>query len=289
MLLSVGRTLQEHPGASCPWCIMVETQSQWGRRSSGKGETLGRQSALEQHCSRALELKYLPFLSAILHIPRKTFRESSQCAVKFHLQANRHKTHWERENSQPGPAVCFCKSKLLRCKFTGEERAMTNSPSGVSISGLLRLTAISSIATYLLPTGALWVLHKQPQRFSSPSSANPAFCTSPSRLARPLHPDQAASSCSGSTPIWNIAWYYSRQLCLFIVTTWARLMVLLRSSQQKELNKATKGSEISASLLFHGNLPWRLEGGLGKIAWCPCLAFLCFPGHQLFPSAREQV
>jgi len=65
--------------------LPVHGASEWrgspsgDHRSAHERETLSRQTAaaLEEHCSRILKLKYFPFLSNFLHIPRKIFAESS--------------------------------------------------------------------------------------------------------------------------------------------------------------------------------------------------------------------
>lgn len=82
------------------------------------------------------------------------------------IQANKHKTHGVKIPSQALPGLllysCFCKSQVLSCKFTGEERAVKNSlwvlycwDAGALC--LCQLTAISSIETYPLRAGALLV------------------------------------------------------------------------------------------------------------------------------------
>lgn len=154
-------------------------------------------AAFEPQYNRELEPEYFPFLRTVLHIPRKIFMGSCPILSNVIIQANKHKTHGEK-NSQPGPDSCFCKSQVLPCKFTGEERTVKNSPCDAGALYLCQLTAISSTETYPLRTGALLACALPAvTAILITLSANSGSCTS---FWHPLQPDHARKQLLSEHP-----------------------------------------------------------------------------------------
>lgn len=162
---------------------------------------------------------FASFFGTFLHFPRKIFTEN--CSIKFHIQENKHKTF--SGNSQPDPDVYFCKSRLLLFKFTGEERSMKNSPLGpvfYSSWGYISTPANNYFLQCNLPT------YKR-RTFTACSASSHSYFHHPLlQILHSAHPPfdalllfsqiLQANSCFCSTPIWNIASNYRRQICLLI-------------------------------------------------------------------------
>lgn len=93
--------------------------------------------------------------------PQENLHREQSCSVKFHIQANKHKTHWEKIPSQ---ALLFASINLSFClaSLLVKKGLWRVPPRGSVFLGcwgyiLCQLTAISSIATYPLTTGTLLV------------------------------------------------------------------------------------------------------------------------------------
>lgn len=154
--------------------------------------------------------------------PQENLHREQSCSVKFHIQANKHKTHWEKIPSQAllfaSINLSFCLASLLVKK--GLWRVPPQGSVFLGCWGYISMPADSyflhcNLSTYNRNT------------FSMCSSSSHSYFHHPLlQILHSAHPPfdmhvlfyqiMQANSCSRSTPIWNIASNYRRQICLLI-------------------------------------------------------------------------